>query len=138
MKKLLFIFFIIPNLTLGNTDLTMKSTEALTKNGMSRIFAKNCSQITEVYEETKDLPDERDHLTSIFGMAMIGMITGYNYASHINNVEGGYGVETSITDPKFLFQYLINECQKNPELDIGIPMFEYINDQIQLGNTYKW
>jgi hypothetical protein len=132
MRKIFIILLLIPYFNNANADF-----EKLAEHGSSVIFARDCSDFVDLYKKADD-PDDIDLITNMFGMAFLGMITGYNFASHIKTPESGYGVETFRTDPKFLFQYLVNECQKNPDKDMIIPMFEYINEQVQLSNTYNW
>ena len=136
MKKLLILLLLIPNLILAK-PVYDTSMDALTQSGMSLSLAKRCSEIVNIWNKAKEEGKQAEQMMSTtYGMVMIGMITGYNFANHDHN--GGYGLEVSRTDPQFLFQYLMNECQQDLKMLIGIIMFKYIREQKELGNIYEW
>ncbi|MDC3321960.1 hypothetical protein OAV49_00780 [Alphaproteobacteria bacterium] len=101
------------------------------------MLLKRCSEIVDLYTAARaDEHKVAEFMSATYGMAMIGMITGFNFANHDQN--GDYGLEVYRTDPHFLFQYLMNECQSDMDKMIGIVMFQYIREQIKLGNIYEW
>ena len=132
MRKVILFLLLISYFNNANADFNK-----LTQNGISSIFLKSCSELLDVYEKAEKV-DDTDLITNMFGMAFLGVITGYNIASHMKTPDQGFGVETYSTDPDFLFQYLVNKCKKNPDDNMAVPMLEYISEQAQLDNVYNW
>jgi len=136
MKKLLILLLLIPNLIWAKPAYDT-SMDAFTGSGMSFMLQKRCSALVDLYQEAREEGLRAEKIMSAtYGMTMIGLITGYNFAYH--DLDGGYGLEVYQTDPHFLFQYLINECQKDLNMQVGIPMFQYIREQRELDNIYEW